>query len=124
MFPSASDAVHVTVVVPIGNVEPEAGSQVGPVVTATSSVAVTSNVIAVPDSLIEEDDMLAGKVRVGAVTSVNVTVTVNEAVPSFPSASDAVHVTVVVPTGNNDPDAGVHVGPLVTPMLSVAVASG
>ena len=65
--------------------------------------------------------MLAGTVMVGGVISVNVTVTVNVAEPMFPSPSVAVHVTVVVPTGNNDPDAGVHVGPLATLMLSVAV---
>ena len=39
---------------------------------------------------------------------VSCTVTVNEQVPSglFGEASLAVHVTVVVPTGNDDPDAG------------------
>ena len=41
VFPAASVAVHVTVVTPIGNMVPEAGSQVGPLVTATLSVAVT-----------------------------------------------------------------------------------
>ena len=121
MFPAASDAVHVTVVVPIENVEPEAGSQVGPVVTAMLSDAVTSNVTAVPDSLIEEDDMLDGTVMVGAVSSVNVTVTVNVAEPTFPALSVALHVTVVVPTEKLVPDAMSHVGPLATLTLSVAV---
>ena len=111
-------------VVPIGNVEPDAGSHVGPVVTATSSAAVTSNVTAAPDSLIEETDMSAGTVIVGGVMSVNVTEIVNVASPVFPCPSDAVHVTVVVPTGNRVPDVGSQVGPLVTAMLSVAVASG
>ena len=120
MFPAASVAVHVTVVVPIGNVEPEAGSQVGPVVTATSSVAVASNVIANPDWLVEEDEMLDGMVMVGADTSVNVTVTVNVAEPVFPSPSVALHVTVVVPTEKLLPDVVVHVGPLVTSLSSLA----
>ena len=70
--------------------------------------------------------MLFDVVIAGAELSrmVWVIVTVKLVEPSFPASSDAVHVTVVVPTGNNDPDAGVHVGPLVTPMLSVAVAFG
>ena len=48
----------------------------------------------------------AGHVIAGACVSC--TVTVNEQVPSglFGEASLAVHVTVVVPTGNDDPDAG------------------
>ena len=37
-------------------------------------------------------------------------VTVKFAVPIFPAASDAVQVTVVIPTGKNEPDVGVHVG--------------
>ena len=39
-FPAASYAVHVIVVTPIGNIVPDAGSQFGPDVTATLSVAV------------------------------------------------------------------------------------
>ena len=34
------------------------------------------------------------------------TVTVNVQVPVFAAASVAVHVTVVTPTGNDEPDAG------------------
>ena len=41
VFPAASVAVHVTVVTPIGNMVSDAGSHVGPLVTATLSVAVT-----------------------------------------------------------------------------------
>ena len=39
-FPASSYAVHVIVVTPIENIVPEAGSQFGPDVTATLSVAV------------------------------------------------------------------------------------
>ena len=124
MFPAASDAVHVTAVVPTGNTVPGGEEHVGPLVTPTSSVAVTSNVIVVPEDTEDVADTSAGTVTVGAVTSVNVTVIVNVASPVFPSVSVAEHVTVVVPTGNNEPDAGVHVGPLAMPMLSVAVAPG
>ena len=51
---------------------------------------------------------LPGQVMVGACVSCTVTVKVQ--VPSGLSGevSDAVHVTVVVPTGNVVPDAGEH----------------
>ena len=69
--------------------------------------------------------MLFDVVIAGAELSmiVWVIVIVKLVVPSFPAASDAVHVIVVIPIGNMVPDAGVHVGPLVTATLSVAVAS-
>ena len=52
------------------------------------------------------------KEMVGGVVSVWLysKVTVKFAVPIFPAASDAVQVTVVIPTGKNEPDVGVHVG--------------
>ena len=52
--------------------------------------------------------MFAGHETVGACVSW--TVTVKEHVPSglFAEAPLAVHVTVVVPTGNVAPDAGTH----------------
>ena len=50
-----------------------------------------------------------------------VTVTVNVPVPTFPAASDAVQVTVVVPTGKLEPEDGEQVGPEVTPVSSDAV---
>ena len=70
VFPSASDAVQVTIVTPIGNVEPEAGSQVRSLAAGLMKVAVTSNVTAVPDGLVEVVDMLDGTVMVGGVVSV------------------------------------------------------
>ena len=66
VFSAVSEAVHVTVVVPIENVEPEAGSQVGPLAAGMMKVAVTSNVTANPDALVEEDEMLDGTVIIGA----------------------------------------------------------
>ena len=67
--------------------------------------------------------MLFEVVIAGAEVSrmVWVIVTVKLVVPVFPAASVAEHVTVVIPIGNMVPDAGVHVGPLVTATLSVAV---
>ena len=69
--------------------------------------------------------MLFDVVIAGAELSIMVwvIVTVKLVDPSFPASSDAVHVTSVIPIGNMVPDAGVHVGPLVTATLSVAVAS-
>ena len=67
------------------------------------------------------DDVLlryAVTVRVGGVVSSKVIVIVKLAVPTFPAASVAIHVTVVVPTGNNEPDAGIQGGPETTPTLS------
>ena len=55
------------------------------------------------------------------VAAVFTIVTIKLAVAVFPAASVAEHDTVVIPTGNRVPDAGVQVGPLVTPTLSTAV---
>ena len=54
------------------------------------------------------------------VAAVLTTVTVKLAVATFPELSAAVHIIVVVPTGRSVPDVGVHVGPTVTPTLSLA----
>ena len=67
--------------------------------------------------------MLFDTVIAGAELSIIVwvIVTVKLVDPSFPAALVAVHVTSVIPIGNMVPDVGVHVGPLVTATLSVAV---
>ena len=60
--------------------------------------------------------------RLGGVVSgasSKMTVTVNVPVPTFPAASDAVQVTVVVPTEKLEPEDGEQVGPEVTPTSSV-----
>ena len=68
--------------------------------------------------------MSPGCDNVGGIVSptaaVLVIVTVKLAVAVFPAASDAEHVTVVVPTEKLVPDAGEHVGPLVTSLSSLA----
>ena len=59
------------------------------------------------------ETVITGKVvsiDVSTTTVVSTTVTVKFAVPIFPAASDAVQVTVVIPTGKNEPDVGVHAG--------------
>ena len=122
-FPASSLAMHVTIVSPIGKKCPGSGVHSGPTVTASLSVAVgMSNSIAAPFATIASTEMFSLVVRDGAivspVASVLTTETIKLVVPLFPAASDAVHVTIVSPTGKRSPDGGVHVGPTVTPMLS------
>ena len=50
--------------------------------------------------------MSAGHVATG--DSVSLTVTLNEQVSALPEASVAIQVTVVVPTGNTEPEAGLQ----------------
>ena len=63
--------------------------------------------------------MSAGQVITGA--SVSLTVTINVQVSALPTASIAIHVTVVVPTGNTEPEGGLQ-DIEVSEQLSVAVA--
>jgi hypothetical protein len=57
--------------------------------------------------------MSSGTSMVGSVVSGSgVTVTVNVSVASLPASSVAVHVTVVVPIGNVEPDSGVQLTPI------------
>jgi hypothetical protein len=106
VFPAASVAVHVIVVVPIGNVDPEAGVQTTGIGPSIASRAEALKVAIAPAGLVAASVSLAGRVRTGAVLSPTVTVKVPEA--AFPAASVAVQVTVVVPIGNVDPEAGVQ----------------
>ena len=65
--------------------------------------------------------VLIGTVTVGAVESYSTTIISKLAVPVFPAASAAVHVTVLVPIWKVSPDSTEHVGPTVTAKLSVAL---
>ena len=60
VFPNESVAVHVTVVVPTGNVEPDGGVQVGVIVPSSISVADTEYVTVIPVILVEYLTMFAG----------------------------------------------------------------
>jgi hypothetical protein len=107
LFPAASAAVQVTVVVPTGNVDPEAGAQVGVIAPDTASVAEAENVTTAPvgpvaAAVIAED----GIVTTGA--TVSATVTLNPPVATLPAASWAEQLTGEVPIGNADPEGGVH----------------
>jgi hypothetical protein len=106
MFPAASVAVHVTVVVPIGKVDPEAGVQTTGTDPSIASRADALKVAIAPAVLVAARVSFAGRVRTGAVLSPTVIVKLPEA--AFPAASVAVQLTVVVPIGKVDPEAGVQ----------------
>jgi hypothetical protein len=66
--------------------------------------------------------MFAGQVIVGGCVSFTVIVNVQLAV--LPDESATVQVTVVVPFGKNDPDAGEHTGVPTPGQLSDTVGAG
>jgi hypothetical protein len=120
VLPAESVAEQVTVVVPTGNVEPEAGVQTGVIEPSTKSVAVAVNVTTVPEELGAATVMSAGTLTEGLVVSL--TVTVNEPEAVLPRVSDVEQLTVVVPSGNVEPEAGVQLTDRVPSTRSVAVA--
>ena len=65
--------------------------------------------------------MFAGHVTVGACVSWIVTVNVHVPSGLFAETSEAVQVTVVVPTGNVEPDAGKQLTVTTPGQLSVPV---
>jgi hypothetical protein len=116
----ASITEHVTVVVPTGKFIPDAGRHVtiptpGQLSIAVGVVYVT---VAVHVPIGAACMMFIGHMMVGFCVSL--TVTVNMHIAIFIEASVAVHVTVVVPTLNIEPDVGLHI--TVAPgQLSIAV---
>src|SRR5690606_24185525 len=97
IFPEASVAVHVTVVVPIGNVAGALFDTVVPVQLSENTGAPSATVAASQLLLSVAIVTGAGAVITGFWLSSTITVCVAEAV--FPTASVAVHVTIVVPIG-------------------------
>jgi hypothetical protein len=114
----ASVAVQFTVVVPNGNCELEAGVQLklapGQLsLTVGRNVTVATTELGSVPAVIFDGHAIEG----GCVSLI---VTVKLQVASLVEASRAVHVTVVVPTGNSVPEAGEQL--VVTPgQLSAAV---
>jgi len=82
-------------VVPTGNVDPEAGVQVGVTCPLTASVAVTVYVTTAPCGLVAcaGEGLLTTVITGGVVSGGGVTVTVNVCDALFPAASVATHVT-------------------------------
>ena len=111
---TASPTIHVTVVVPFTKVEPEGGAQLGvptpgqlSLTTGAPKVTTAEHWPSAAGAVI-----FAGQAIAGGCESFTVTVKEHEAV--LLEASVATHVTVVVPFGKADPDAGLHVA--VTPV--------
>ena len=120
-LPAASVAVQVTVVTPNGKVEPDAGEQVAGRDPLTMSIAVAENVATAPAGPVAS--RVTGNPDIdtdGGVVSR--TVTVEDAEPTLPAASVAVHLTTVVPSGKVEPESGEQVG--VNDPLTMSVADG
>ena len=97
VFPDPSVATDVTVVVPLGNVDPDAGVDTM-VAGPHRSVAVTLKLTTAEHwPVVFETVMFAGQVMLGAWVSRTVTVKLHVAFGGFPF--EAVQFTVVVPTG-------------------------
>ena len=126
VLPLASVAVQVTVVVPSGNVEPLAGLQLMlepgqlSLALAVKVTCAWQSPLTLSAPVLVVVVMLAGQVATGGSLSVTVTVKLQRAV--WPCASLAVQLTVVVPTGKSEPEAGLQL--MVAPgQLSLAVAT-
>jgi len=118
VFPLASTAVLVTVVIPTGKADPLAGMLSTPGAPQLS-VAVTLNVtllVHAPSAAVTV--RFAGQVIAGSWVSL--TVTVKRHWLALPLLSRTVLITVVVPTGNADPLGGT-LDMSATAQLSVAV---
>src|SRR6266581_2237591 len=98
VLPWVSVAEQLTVVVPIGKVEPDAGLHVGVRVFPKESDAVTVKVTVAPDGRAASLVMLTGRLRVGGVLTW-LTVTSNEAVEVLPLESVAEQSMLVTPIG-------------------------
>jgi hypothetical protein len=103
VLPEASLAVQLTVFVPIGNVEPEAGEHETEA-DEQLSVTVGFGYVTGTEHLVVFLTWAAGQVIEGGWLST--TRTVNEQDAVLPEASPAVQVTVFVPTENVEPDGG------------------
>jgi hypothetical protein len=121
VLPLVSETEQLTVVVPSGNVEPEAGVQLTVREPSTRSVAVAVNDTTLPAALVASTVMFGGSVNVGAVVSL--TVTVNDAVPVLPAESVAEQFTVVVVIGKVEPEDGVQTAAIGPSTSSVAVTA-
>src|SRR3954465_11851838 len=105
-LPAASVAVQFTVVSPRAKVLPDFGSQTGVMAPSTASLAEESKLTAAPSGPVASLMIESARTRTGFVVSLMMTLT--PAVALLPAPSVAVHDTRVVPTGNEEPDAGVQ----------------
>ena len=122
MLPVASVAVQVTVVVPTGNIEPLGGVHTevtpGQLSDTVGAGKLTVALVEIGQVCAATAVTLAGQVIDGGWVSLTVTVKVQE--PVLFELSVAVQVTVVVPLGKVEPEAGEQTT-VVPGQLSVAV---
>jgi hypothetical protein len=115
VLPDVSVAVHVTVVVPTGKIEPEGGTQTkvtpGQLSVTTGGGKLTTVVVAMGQVAAAVVVTFEGQVMLGGCVSL--TVTVNEQLA--PAVVE--QVTVVVPTGKNEPEAGKQVTVKQSPLV-------
>jgi hypothetical protein len=124
VFPCESVAVQVTFVEPSEKSDPEAGEQVtgsGPSMSSTA-VGATYETRDPSGPFASREKLVGSPVRTGGVESTRRTVTVNAFDAVFEWASVAVHVTVVAPTENVVPEAGLQLGVIEPSTLSLALA--
>jgi len=121
LLPAASVAVTVTVVVPFGKTDPEAGLETTVVLEQLSVALGVKLTIAEQRLGAVEVTMLAGQLTTGE--TVSFTVTVNEQLDEFEDASLTVQLTVVVPSGNVKPDCGLQTGVPTPEQLSLTVGN-
>jgi hypothetical protein len=112
--------VQFTVVVPAGNVVPDAGVQLTVGVVSTRSIAVAVKLTTAPLALVAFTVMFAGTVSWGGVVSP--TVTVKVLVATLPAASAAEQVTAFAPRWNVLPDPGAQL--TLTEPLTASLAVG
>src|SRR5262245_6519744 len=103
----ASFAVQETWVVPTGNVAPDVLLHETEGDGSIASVAVTTNVAVAPLGPVASFVIVPGSATVGGFVSATMMLNVAGA-DVLPEASFAVHETVVVPSGNVDPDPGLQ----------------
>jgi hypothetical protein len=105
LFPNASVATIFTGVTPTAKTEPDAGVATDVTPGQLSSTVGVKFTLVPHESKPFERTIGAGHWMVGFCVSFTVTVNVHESL--FPDASVATIFTGVMPTGKNDPDAGV-----------------
>jgi hypothetical protein len=123
VLPDASVAVQVTVVVPTGTGEPDGGTQAtltpGQLSVATGGGKETTVAAAGGQAGAATEVTKAAQVMTGGCVSLTVTLKVHDT--GLPFSSSAVQVTLVVPTGKNEPGVGEQVAfVLHTPVVVAA----
>ena len=124
MLFEASFTLQVTVVVPFGKVDPEAGEQAGVPTPGQLSLTVGAGYVTTAEHRLGSVGLVTLAVQVMFGGCVSLTVTVNEQLAELFTASFTLQLTVVVPFGKVEPDAGAQVGVPTPGQLSLTVGGG